>query len=91
MQFVYLAFQNAMAALINGHHHWSGIPARATAESGCGFGDSHKLSTKCQSLRVLIIDELSMVSAELFGALQYVVRKVTVSYTHLTLPTKRIV
>ena len=78
VQFVCLAFQNAMAALINGYtvHHWSGIPACTTAEGGSGYGDSRKLSTKCQSLRVMIIDELSMVSAELFGALEYVVRKV---------------
>ena len=67
-----------MAALIDGYtnHHWSGMPACATAEGGSGFGDSRKLSTKCQSLRVIIIDELSMVSAELFGALEYVVKKV---------------
>ena len=67
-----------MAALIDGYtiHHWSGMPACTTAEGGNGFGDSRKLSTKCQSLRVIIIDELSMVSAELFGALEYVVKKV---------------
>ena len=77
VEFVCLAFQNAMAALIDGYtiHHWSGIPACTTAEGGNGFGDSRKQSTKCQSLRVIIIDELSMVSAELFGALEYVVRK----------------
>ena len=77
-QFVCLAFQNAMAALIDGYtiHHWSGMPACATAEGGIGFGDAQKLSTKCQNLRVIIIDELSMVSAELFGALELAVRKV---------------
>ena len=72
-----LAFQNAMAAAIGGYtiHHWTGIPPCATAQ-GSGFGDSHKMSTKCQCLRVILVDELSMVSAELFGALEYVVRKV---------------
>ena len=77
VQFVCLAFQNSMAALINGQtiHHWSGIPTCTTAEGGQGFGDSHARSTKCQALRVLLIDELSMVSAELFGALEYVVKK----------------
>ena len=78
IQFVCLAFQNAMAAAIGGFtiHHWTGIPPCATTHGGQGFGDSHKMSTKCQCLRVMLIDELSMVSAELFGALEYVVRKV---------------
>ena len=47
VQFVCLAFQNAMAAQINGHtvHHWSGIPARnddgnATAEADA-FADGY--------------------------------------------------
>lgn len=57
VQFVCLAFQNAMAAQISGFtvHHWSGIPARN--ESGAGTGDRHKQSMKCQALRVVIIDE----------------------------------
>ena len=33
-----------------------------------------KQSMKCQALRVIIIDEVSMISAELFGALEYVVK-----------------
>ena len=75
VQFICLAFQNATAAHMNGHtiHHWSGIPARN--ESGSCEGASHQLSIKCQALRVIIIDEVSMVSAELLGALQYVVTK----------------
>ena len=75
VQFICLAFQNATAAQMNGHtiHHWSGIPARN--ESGSCEGASHQLSIKCQALRVIIIDEVSMVSAELLGALQYVVTK----------------
>lgn len=72
VQFACLAFQNAMAAQINGNtiHHWSGIPTRAI--DGNATGDRHKQSIKCQALRVIILDELSMISAELFGALSYV-------------------
>ena len=53
-----LAFQNAMAAQINGHtvHHWSGIPARN--DDGNAMGDRHKQSMKCVALRVIIIDEV---------------------------------
>ena len=73
VQFVCLAFQNAMAAHINGFtvHHWSGIPARN--EEGSGTGDKHKLSMRCQALRVIIIDEVSMLWAELLGTLDKVV------------------
>ena len=58
VQFVCLAFQNAMAAQINGHtvHHWSGIPARN--DDGNAMGDRHKQSMKCGALRVIIIDEV---------------------------------
>ena len=75
VQFVCLAFQNAMAAQINGNtiHHWSGIPCRSV--DGNTTGDRHKQSIKCQALRVVIIDELSMISAELLGALAYVMTK----------------
>ena len=74
VQFVCLAFQNAMAAQINGFtiHHWSGIPVRMQEEGGTG--DRHKQSIKCQALRVIIIDEISMISAELLGALEAVVK-----------------
>ena len=38
---------------------------------------------KCQALRVIIIDEVSMISAELLGALEYVVKgAVRVQETH---------
>ena len=42
VQFVCLAFQNAMAAQINGYtiHHSSGIPVRSEDEAGTG--DRHK-------------------------------------------------
>ena len=76
IQFVCLAFQNAMAAQINGFtvHHWSGIPARMADGGACG--DKHKLSIKCQALRVIIIDEISMIDAELLGSLEYMVSSV---------------
>ena len=42
VQFVCLAFQNAMAAAINGYtiHNWSGIPIRSDDGNSCG--DRHK-------------------------------------------------
>ena len=57
-QLVCLAFQNAMAAQINGHtlHHWSIIPA--INEDMSSMGDKHKQSIKCGALRVIIIDEV---------------------------------
>ena len=74
VHFVCLAFQNSMAAAINGYtiHNWTGIPIRNDDGNACG--DKHKQSIKCQALRVIIIDEVSMVSAELFGSLEYVVK-----------------
>ena len=64
VQFVCLAFQNAMAAQINGHtvHHWSGIPARS--DDGNIGGDKHKQSMKCGALRVIIIDEVQLRETE---------------------------
>ena len=63
-----------MAAQIKGFtiHHCSGIPARAV--DGNTTGNRHLQSIKCQALRVIILDELSMDSAELLGALEYVVK-----------------
>ena len=57
IQFVCLAFQNSMAAQINGYtvHHWTGIPARS--DDAAAYGDRHKQSQKCGALRVIIIDE----------------------------------
>ena len=76
VQFVFLAFQNVMAAAISGLtlHHWSGIPAHYT--EGGGTGDAHALSIQCQAMRVIVIDEVSMISAELLGTFEKVVRKV---------------
>ena len=47
VQFVCLAYQNTMAALINGAtiHHWSGIPV-GDAEGTAGTRDNHRLSTR---------------------------------------------
>ena len=58
VQFVCLAFQNAMAAQINGYtvHHWAGIPA--INDDGNACGDKRKQSMKCGALRVIIIDEV---------------------------------
>ena len=77
VHFVCLAFQNTMAAQIAGEtiHHWSGIPV-AEAYGGAASRDPHKLSTKCQLLRWIIIDEISMVSAQLFGQLEVAVNNV---------------
>ena len=77
MQFVFLAFQNSMAALIDGLtiHHWAGIPVHAEAGS-VGTKNTAKLSTLCQSLRFIFIDEVSMVSAKLFAQLSRIVQKV---------------
>ena len=77
VQFVYLAFQNAMAAHMNGQtiHHWSGIPAMEAAGSA-GTKSANDLSTKCQCLRFIVIDEISTVSGELLAALERVVQKV---------------
>ena len=77
VQFVCLAFQNTMAAQIAGEtiHHWSGIPV-VEADGGAAARDPHKLSTKCQLLRWILIDEISMVSAQLFGQLEVAVSKV---------------
>ena len=76
VQFVFLAFQNVMAAAINGFtlHHWSGIPAHVA--EGSGTGCKHTQSIKCQALRVIVIDEVSMISAELLGCFESVIRKV---------------
>ena len=43
---------------------------------GGACGDKHKLSIKCQALRVIIIDEISMIDAELLGPLEYMVSSV---------------
>jgi hypothetical protein len=78
IEFVCLAYQNIMAANINGFtiHHWSGIPVQK-GEGCSGTHDANKLSTKRQSLRFLLIDEISMVAAQLLGQLELEISKVT--------------
>ena len=55
VQFVCLAFQNAMAALIDGFtiHHWTGIPV-GDAQGTESTRDSNKFSSKCLCLRFLV-------------------------------------
>ena len=80
-QFVCLAVQNTMAANIGGHtiHHWGSIPFRD--EKGNEIGrkggkrDTRLLFHRCINLRWVLIDEISMVSAELLSELQYLVRQ----------------
>ena len=64
-----------MAASIGGYtiHHWSGIPTAQT-EGRAGTKDTSALSIKCQCLRFILIDEISMVSAELLSVLERVVQ-----------------
>ena len=71
-----------MAASIEGFtvHHWSGIPT-TKQEGSAGTKDTTALSIKCQCLRFILLDEISMMSAELLGALQRVVQKVVKSRT----------
>ena len=78
VQFVRLAFQNPMACQIDGCtlHHWSGIPVGGTDGTAL-TKDAHKLATKRQSLRWVLIDEVSMISAQLVGVLGILIGKVT--------------
>ena len=59
-----------MACQIDGCtlHHWSGIPVGETDGTAL-TKDAHKLATKWQSLRWVLIDEVSMISAQLVRAL----------------------
>jgi len=77
VQFVLLSFLNSMAAHLEGFtiHHWSGIPVMAE-DGTVGTKSTTTLSTKCQCLRFILLDEISMVSAELLGTLEAVVRRV---------------
>ena len=78
VQFVRLAFQNPTACQIDGCtlHHWSGIPVGETDGTAL-TKDAHKLATKRQSLRWVLIDEVSMISAQLVGVLDILIGKVT--------------
>ena len=77
MQFVWLAFLNSMAFQMGGCtlHHWSGIPVGETDGTAL-TKDAHKLPTEPQSLRWVLIDEVSMISAQLVGVLDILIGKV---------------
>ena len=82
MQFVRFAIQNSMACQIDGCtlHHWSGIPVGETGGTAL-TKDAHKLATKRQSSRWVLIDEVSMISAQLVGVLDMLIGKVPGSVT----------
>ena len=81
-QFICLAVQNTMAANIGGStiHHWGNIPFRDEKGNETGRGKGGKRNTsvlfnRCLNLRWILIDEISMVSAELLSELQFLVRQ----------------
>ena len=82
VQYVCLAVQNSMAASIGGNtiHHWAGIPTGQN-EGKVGTKDTTIMSIKCQCLRFILIDEISMVSAELLSVLESNVQMVVKSGT----------
>ena len=53
-------------------HHWAGIPV-GEEEGTAGTKDTAKMSTRCQCLRFILIDEISMVSCELLTTLESIV------------------
>ena len=76
-----LAFQKTMDSQIGGCtlHHWSGILVGETGGTAL-TKDAHKLATKRQSLRWVLINEVSIISAQLVGAvgvLDILIGKVT--------------
>ena len=77
VQYVCLSYLNAMAANIDGFtvHHWAGIPV-GEEEGTAGTKDTAKMSTRCQCLRFIIIDEISMISGELLTVLESLVTRV---------------
>ena len=81
-EFVFLAQQNTMGDMIGGFtiHHRGDIPlneedaGRKRAQAAAAQ-DINKLFIRCQNLRVLAIDEISLVSAELLCYLEEQVRR----------------
>ena len=69
-QFVCPTFQSSMASQIGGctFHHWSGTRVGETDGTAL-INDAHILATKRQSLRWVLIDEVSLISAQLVGVL----------------------
>ena len=66
-----------MAALIDGFavHHWTGIPV-GEADGAATSRDNHIFASKCQCLRFILIDEISMISAQLLAQIEILVGKV---------------
>ena len=71
-QFVCLAFQNKMAGEVDGStiHHWAEIPINADDGRQKKSRDIGVVFLRCQNLRWIIVDEISMVSAELLAQLE---------------------
>ena len=73
VQFMCLAFQNTMAGSIGGAtvHSWAGISFKGSGgQQGAAPKYVSELFNRCQSLRWLLIDEISMLSSELTAELQ---------------------
>ena len=75
VQFVCLAFQNSSAHLIDGYtiHSWAQIDMCQSNGSHAGKPrtKADDLRAKFQALRVVIIDDIGMVSAKLLGQLEH--------------------
>ena len=81
-QLICLAVQHTMAANIGGStiHHWGNIPFRDEKGNATGYCKGGQRTTtvlfdRCFNLRWILIDEISMVSAELLAELQFLVRQ----------------
>ena len=89
VQFVCLAFQNMMAGNIDGLtiHTWGGIPFQDVTDAYRSNPEEiNELYVRCQSMRWILIDEISMVSAELLEELQ---KRVTQATSHHALYKRR--
>ncbi len=66
-----------MAALIGGFtvHHWTGLPV-GEADGTATTRDNNKFSAKCQRLRFVLVDEISMISAQLLAQIEILVSRV---------------
>ena len=79
--FVCLAVQNTMASNIGGYtiHHWGSITFKDDKGREIGNKSSRRdtslLFHRCMNLRWMLIDEISMVSAELLAELEYLVKQ----------------
>jgi len=75
-QYICLAYTNAAAANISGVtiHSWADIKWQDGGQRAEPV-DVSKVFLRCQSLRWLLVDEVSMVSAELLAQLQYAINQ----------------